>query len=180
MLFLGGQIKSVDYPNSYFSVGNYLNNQEINGYIIYLPWQLYITYNWTEGSSSDGRIAVPINKVSDKMIITGIDQYSSSSELINKVSACLRDKDIKCFENSGVEYILKDKCAYFPDNYSWIDSNISPVYKTSCIDIYKLNNKVDATSLDFPYRFIIGLNFSIVTILLLILLLIYYRKSTRG
>ena len=179
MIFLGGQIKSVSYPNSYFSVGNYLDTQNSRGYAIYLPWQLYMTYSWTYGSSSDGRIAVPVNRISGQMIITGIDRYSSSSGLINQISSCLRSKDVKCLENSGVEYVLKDRCAYFPDNYSWLESNISPVYKTSCIDVYKLNNKVDAINPEMPYRFILGLSISILSALLLVLAVIYYRKSNR-
>ena len=181
MFFLGSQIKSVDYPNSYFSVGNYLDNQNFWGYAIYLPWQLYMTYNWTYGSSGDGRIPVPVNKLSEKMIITGVDKYSSSSELISQISSCLREDNIKCLENSGVEYVLKDKCAYFPDDYSWINSSASvAVYKTSCVDVYKLNNKVNAIKPEVPYRFTFGLVVSILSALLLCLIAIYYKRLQKS
>jgi len=181
MFFLGSQIKSVDYPNSYFSVGNYLDNQNFWGYAIYLPWQLYMTYNWTYGSSGDGRIPVPVNKLSEKMIITGVDKYSSSSELISQISSCLREDNIKCLENSWVEYVLKDKCAYFPDDYSWINSSASvAVYKTSCVDVYKLNNKVNAIKPEVPYRFTFGLVVSILSALLLCLIAIYYKRLQKS
>ena len=168
LIGLWGQVKSTSYPLSYENSNYYLTNNNIEGHIIYLPWQTYLTYNWTLNISSDGRIANPINKVIEPLIITGPDKYGPVSKIQDSVTKCLLNKSIECLENNSVQYVLKDKCAYFPHNYSWINESI--VHEDSCITIHEINNKnlIDRT-IRPPLRFVVGCLISIIALIKLIL-----------
>ena len=184
LIGLGNQIKPVNYPESYYNINNYLETQGINEstnegisrHILYLPYQTYLTYSWTINSSSDGRIAVPINQIIKKPVIIGPDKYGAGDELMNSISICLSEKSLSCLEKNNIQYILKDKCAYFPDSYEWItnsgiNSSASLVYPTDCIDVYKINPKTSIQETKTPLRFILGVLISLITIIALI----YYR-----
>lgn len=168
LIFLNNQIHPISYPQDYSQVNKFLNEQNTNGYIIYLPWQLYLTYSWSLNSSSDGRITVPINNLIQKDVISGTDTYGSSTELMSKINICLINKDVSCLENQGVEYILKDKCALYIDDYSWINSG--PVFQTNCVDVYKINNKTNAQTQQIPLRFVCGVIISLTTLITILLL----------
>jgi len=173
LLGLWNQQKEMQFPKDYYSIGNYLDNQEISGYIIYLPWQNYLTYNWTYGISGDGRIAIPINQIIKQRVIIGADEYGSETSLTINISKCLSNKNIVCLEKAGVEYIIKDKCVNFVENYSWLSL---PVYENTCLSLYKLNNSVVEKE-NVPLKFVIGVMISIITLLVLIVLLIVYRRK---
>jgi len=172
LIFLSNQIKSAEYPQNYYEINNYLENQEITGNIIYLPWGTYFTYNWTFGTSSDGRIAVPINQIVKNNVIGGPDEFGSADSLTSNIGNCLSNESMLCLEEQGVQYVLKDKCAYYPDSYSFVNS--SEVYSSECIDIYRLDNKINAEKNTFPLNFILWYLISFLTIVFLIF---YLRKS---
>lgn len=171
LLGLWNQQKSVSYPQDYFKAGNYFENQNISGRIIYAPWGTYFTYNWTYNTSSDGRIAVPINHIIKQRVLIGSDKYGSKNLLDMNISKCLDNKNTSCLEDQGVEYVIKDKCAYSPDDYSWFSS---PVYETGCISIYKLEAR-SIEKQEIPPRFIIGVFISLITLMLLIGLVMKYK-----
>lgn len=172
LIGLNNAVKPLDYPDSYFQTSKYLETQNINANIIYLPFQNYLTYSWSLNSSSDGRIAVPINQIVKQPVIIGADRWGSANEITSKISGCLSEKSISCLEQSNVQYILKDKCAYYPENYNFITSNLTPVYQTDCIDVYSVKNNSQIKNSPIPLRFIIGNLISLITLISLIYVLI--------
>lgn len=177
LIGLNNQIKPVNYPNSYFEIDNYLSNKQINGNIIYLPWQTYLTYNWSLASSSDGRINVPINQIIKPPVITGPDTYGSETIKTYKISICLEKQSIDCLKENYVEYILLDKCSLYQEDYTYLTKNLSiKAYSNACIDVYKLdiNNKPYDP---IPIRFLISLLISLLTLLIIILYIIIKAES---
>lgn len=169
LLGLWNQVKPIGYPQSYYQVNNYLEKQSVNGNMLYLPFQTYLTYSWSLNSSSDGRISVPINNIVKKTIIIGPDQYGAGDELMKSASICLNEKSISCLENNNVQYVLKDKCAMFPDKYGWINNTLA--YSTECIDIYEIDNINNIQETKIPIGFILGSLISLITLIILIYLL---------
>ncbi|HRZ85584.1 MAG TPA: hypothetical protein P5277_02280 [Candidatus Paceibacterota bacterium] len=176
---LNNQLKPVKFTNSYYQVNDFLNRQNTeNSYIIYLPWQTYLTYNWTINSSSDGRIANPINSIIEKPVLQGPDRWGNDNSLTKPITDCINKKEVSCLENAGVSFIIKDKCAYYLDGYEWIDlsSRAEPVLNTDCLDIYKLNNK-PIVKPSVPLRFILGILISLLT--LIGILFVLFVKSDK-
>lgn len=175
LIGLWGQIKPVEYPGSYQETNQFLNSQNLTGHIIYLPWEGYLTYTWTLGSSSDGRIAVPINKVVEPIIITSPGLWGGKNDLQQNITYCLTEQSVGCLENQSVQYIMKDKCAFYPTIYPWINETL--VYEDNCIQIYKINNKsVIDRSIHVPLRFIIGSSISLITLIGMIIYLILHSE----
>jgi hypothetical protein len=168
MINIGNQIKPTSYPDSYYQVNDFIKNQEITGKIIYLPWQTYLTYTWTMNSSSDGRIATPINQIIQQPVIVGADKWGSQINS-ESIDTCIKNKDLSCLEQNSVQFILKDKCTLFPDKYEWIKDK--PRFETSCLDVYKINSQ-ESKSESVPLRFIIGIIISLMTLIALIIVLI--------
>lgn len=177
MIFLSNQITPVDYPLDYFSADSFLQNQQINGYIIYLPWQTYLTYNWTQTISSDGRIANPINAIIHNRVIQGSDRWGSNTKLTSSISECIEQKSIECLKSNNVEYIIKDTCTFYPDNYPWI--SYKKVYTGSCLLIYKLEITKPIETEKIPLRFIIGTEISFISLIIMIYLLLKDKISNK-
>ncbi|MFA6023478.1 MAG: hypothetical protein WC781_05305 [Candidatus Pacearchaeota archaeon] len=175
LICLSNQISPVDYPQAYFDANNYLDSQNTKGYIIYLPWQTYLTYSWTQDISSDGRIAVPINAIIKKPVLVGPDKWGSSDSLTDSITSCISKQSTSCLENAGVQYIIKDNCAQFVDKYSWISN---PVYSNSCLEIYELNPQTIKQT-NFSLRFIIALEISLLTLIVLIVWIFYQNGHSR-
>ncbi|MFA5724205.1 MAG: hypothetical protein WC979_08165 [Candidatus Pacearchaeota archaeon] len=176
LIGLNNQIQPISYPNSYYETNNYLEQQSITGNIIYLPFENYLTYSWSITSSSDGRVAVPIDQILKEPIIIGADKWGTADEITAQVSNCLYEKSISCLEQSNVEYILHDKCAYYPENYNFITSSLTPVYQNDCINLYKISNFSQIEPSRIPLRFIIGISISLITLIILVYLL--FKKSS--
>ena len=171
LINLHNQLQPLSYPKSYNQIDSYLNSQNVNGYVVYLPWQTYLTYSWTIGSSSDGRISVPARVFQDH-VIGGPDKYGAEDEISLQISSCINQKSVQCFEKANVQYILKDKCAIYPDKYEFL--NQTPLYQSDCIDVYKLNNE-NKIEYSMPLRFIIGVLISIITLIVMVYLLVRKR-----
>jgi len=175
LIGLNNQIKPISYPNSYDQANDYLNQQSITGYIIYLPFENYLTYSWSKDSSSDGRIAVPIDQILKEPVIVGADRWGTADEITAKISNCISEKSISCLEQSNVQYILYDKCAYYPESYSFITSSSTPVYQNDCINLYKISNLSKVKPFPVPPRFIIGISISLITLIVLVIYLLFKR-----
>jgi hypothetical protein len=175
LIFLNNQLKSVEYPSDYYGLNDYLNMQDIKGNIIYLPWQNYLTYNWTINTSSDGRIGVPINNIIKKQVLVGSDAWGKKEIFKQNISDCLDNNNTSCLSSYEIEYIIHDKCAMFPIDYSWLDNNESTlVLENNCISLYKLNidDNIKKNQDTIPLRFIIGSLISLITLIAMIYILI--------
>lgn len=161
---LWGQIETTEYPPSYNKTNQFLKQQNLTGHVIYLPWEAYLTYNWTKEISSDGRIVVPINKVIEPLVLVSPGKWSAGNNIQSGIGKCIKNQSISCLENFGVQYVLKDECAYYPNNYSWV--NATKVHENGCLQVYALQNKVSVNrSIKFPARFIIGALISFAALL---------------
>ena len=171
LIGLWGQVQPCDYPDSYQETNSFLLSHNISGHVIYVPWELYLTYNWTTGCNPDGRIANPINNVVEPVVITSPGQWGGKTNLSNNIGNCLNKNSTSCLEDLGVQYVLKDKCRIsYPNNYTFIN-NI--VHEDDCIEIYELNNSIDIDrSVKPPLRFIIGSIISLTTLIGIIVYLI--------
>jgi len=143
LIGLWGQMHMQPYPKEYSQAINVLNKENITGRTIYLPWQKYLTYNWSEKIASDGRISAPFIGIKSNNIMIGSDKWGLNTNLTKNISECLSQKSISCLKNNSVQYIIKDRCAHFPNNYSFI--NQSEIYNKGCITIYRLEgqNKIN-------------------------------------
>jgi len=175
LLGLWNQIKPVSYPSSYNELNSFLDSKQITGKIIYLPWQTYLTYNWTINSSSDGRIAVPINNILKYPVIIGSDVYGSETIETQKILDCLNNKSTTCLEQNSVQFVINDKCSFYKDDKSSTFESMNKAYSNSCLDVYKLNSKPKPTQ-QIPLRFLVTSIVSLITFLVLIILLITLKK----
>ncbi len=168
MINLNGQVRNTEYLNSYQEVNNFFNNQEVNGKIIYLPWQGYLTYNWSRNVSSDGRIGAFINGIIEKGVISGPDEYGGNSGFRLEISNCLNEEDVVCLKEKGVEYVMQDKCAYYPDDYSWLKSEEN-VFESECVDVYYIGGKIEDNKI--PLRFLVSVFISALTLVYIVFVL---------
>jgi hypothetical protein len=165
LIGLWDQSKTTSYPDSYKEAESYLKERNITGHIIYLPWETYLTYNWSLNTSSDGRIANPINRIIKPIIITGPDEYSGKDQLQESIGNCLEIKSIDCLKNNAVQYVLKDRCAIYGGRYAFLNN---PQYRNSCIDIYEINDSKSAEKPSIPIGFILGTSISLITLVFII------------
>lgn len=64
-----GQIKPTDYPNDWYEVNQYLNNDSQDFKILFFPWHGYMDFKWV--NNTDKRIANPAKYFFDKEVISG-------------------------------------------------------------------------------------------------------------
>jgi hypothetical protein len=64
-----GQIKPTDYPKDWYEVNEYLNKDEQDFNLLFLPWHMYLDFKWIP--NRDKRIANPAEHFFDKQIISG-------------------------------------------------------------------------------------------------------------
>jgi len=136
-LFLGGQLHPIDYPEEYIEAGRVLNGLE--GEVVYLPWRLYMTYNWSLEAGLDGRIASPINAVTKKLVRTGCDpefDYCVETAEQKNIRECISKRDQACLMELGVRYAVVDECARVPERYGWISG--VDVFRGGCLRIVEL------------------------------------------
>ena len=163
-------VTNTDYPESYEELNTYLNQQEINGHIIYLPWQQYLSYTWTKDTTSDGRIGVPINEVTNEPVIEGPDEYGGNSGIRLEISNCKNNKE--CLKNLGIQYIIKDTCAIYPDNYEWLTN---PEYENDCLKLYNLEGTKQKQSI--PLRFTFSIIISLLTFIYVVKQLLNKKQA---
>ena len=169
---LWGQLHPISYPESYSKLNTYLNEINDTGHILYLPWGTYFTYEWSKPAGLDGRIGNPINRVTEKFIITGSNEvdYGAKNELQKNIEVCLNKKNISCLEEQGVQYIIIDDCAQFPDKYQWI-RGLDKAHEDECTKVFKTNTEIKVDKeFEMPLSFIIGSIISVITLCALILI----------
>jgi hypothetical protein len=81
-----GQLKPTDYPEDWYEVNIYLNQDREDFNVLFLPWHLYMDFSWIP--NSDKRIANPAASFFDKNVIQGdnIEVPGIYSQSINPVS----------------------------------------------------------------------------------------------
>ena len=172
MIGLFGQIKGIEYPNEYLVLKGYAQEHNISGKIIYLPWQTYLTYNWSMGAGSDGRIVNPINKILKQIVYIGPDEWGQTTKIQEDIANCLSDQSIVCLEELGINYAIKDCCAFYPENYSWINQT---VFEEGCVSLNYIQEEKEISKTIVPKRFILGLTISFVSIIYSLAML-FFKK----
>lgn len=84
---LWGQVRATDYPEEWYEVNNYLNQDETDFNVLFLPWHLYMDYDWLP--NKDIRLGDPAGKFFDKPVIRGDNVeiagiYSASTNPISR------------------------------------------------------------------------------------------------
>ena len=139
---LHNQLHPISYPKCYSNLNAYLNTLPEDAKIIYLPWHIYITYNWSIPAGIDGRISNPINRVVDRYIITGAhptDFGILTGEAV-EIDECIKTESVDCLREKHVNYVIFDKTAMIPMRqvYGWI-TNQTISYEDECVIVYLLN-----------------------------------------
>ena len=109
-----GQLKPMDYPQSWYETNDFLNQDSDDCNVLFFPWHLYMTFSWSER-----RIANPASGFFDKPVIEGDNIeaggiYSQSTNPVSKyIEFLLRSED---YRNLGelvaplnVKYIILAK-----------------------------------------------------------------------
>lgn len=169
MINMGNQLRHQEYPQEYFQLNDYLNSQQIQGDIIFLPWEGYLTYNWSRNVSSDGRIGAFANAIMDNPVLTGPDTYGGNTGRRLEVSKCLNNESIDCLENLGVEYVIYDNCALYQNKYEWLRQGPKE-FQGECTELYNIQGFKERTKI--PFRFIVTFIISLISFVLAIYLLV--------
>lgn len=82
-----GQLGVTDYPQEWHEVNDYLNEDTDDFNVLFLPWHLYMDYNWLP--NRDKRLGNPAQQFFDKPVIAGDNMevssiYSQSTNPISK------------------------------------------------------------------------------------------------
>jgi len=82
-----GQIGVTDYPEEWYEVNDYLNQDSNDINVLFLPWHMYMDFNWLP--NTDKRLINPSQQFFDKPVIAGdnieiLSIYSQSSNPISK------------------------------------------------------------------------------------------------
>ena len=101
-------------------------------------------------------------------MISGPDEYGGNSGFRAEVSNCLNNNDKKCLKEIGVEYVMHDKCAFYPDNYSWLN-DFENAFSNECLNVYYVGGVSEKAQI--PARFILGLIISILALIYIIFVL---------
>jgi hypothetical protein len=125
-----GQLKTTDYPKDWYEVNDLLNKDKEDFNVLFLPWHLYMDFNWLP--TPQKRIANPASIFFDRPVIQGDNMeagtiYSSTS---NPVS-------------SYIEYLISSRDKI--DNFGELLAPLNVKY-------ILLTKEVDYTSYDFLYK----------------------------
>jgi len=110
---LHNQLHPISYPTCYSNLNTYLNTLPEDSKIIYLPWHIYMTYNWSIPAGIDGRVSNPINRVVDRYIITGVHptDLGAITGQAAEIDECIKTKSVDCLREKQVGYVIFDKTA---------------------------------------------------------------------
>ena len=89
-----GQLKATDYPAEWHEVNDYLNQDDDDFNVLFLPWHQYMDYSWLPNTNK--RLASPARQFFNKPIISGDNieaggKYSGSTNQISKYVEFLLD-----------------------------------------------------------------------------------------
>jgi hypothetical protein len=82
-----GQLGVTDYPEEWYEVNDYLNQDSNDINVLFLPWHMYMDFNWLP--NTDQRLINPAQQFFDKPVIAGdnieiLSIYSQSSNPVSK------------------------------------------------------------------------------------------------
>lgn len=82
-----GQLKPTDYPRDWYEVNDFLNQDEQDFKVLFLPWHAYMDFKWLPNAQK--RLANPASIFFDKPVIQGENMeagsiYSSSTNPVTK------------------------------------------------------------------------------------------------
>lgn len=125
-----GQLKATDYPEEWYEINDYLNEDDDDFNVLFLPWHLYMDYSWLPNTNK--RLANPAQQFFDKPIIRGDNleiagKYSGSTNPISKY----------------VEFLLSNA-----SNVSNLGELLAPLN----VKYVLLVHEVDYASYDFLYQ----------------------------
>lgn len=146
-----GQLESVDYPQDWYEVNNYLNQDKDDFNILFLPWHMYIDFTWIP--NKDKRISNPAMNFFDKPVIQGDNIeagniYSQSTNPISKYIEFLlkNGDDITNLGNKltliNVKYVILTKEVDYK-NYEFLykQKDIELVKETENLIVFKNKEK---------------------------------------
>jgi len=64
-----GQIKPTDYPEDWYEINNYINEDKQDFKILFFPWHMYMDFGWINNTKK--RIVNPAGYFFDKKVISG-------------------------------------------------------------------------------------------------------------
>ena len=153
MLFgFGGWLRTVDYPRDWYEVNEFLNGDNEDFNVLFLPWHLYMDFKWIK--NRDLRIANPARSFFDKPIIAGdnieVDGiYSHSTNPVSRYVEFLIANGER-IDNFGelisvinVKYVLLTKEADWR-NYLWLrnQKDLELVMETENFLVFKNRHEV--------------------------------------
>lgn len=147
-----GQVKSVQYPKDWYEVNEVIKSEsykvesrECDGKILFLPWHLYMSFNWI------GNIVnMPAQVFFDCPVISGTNMeaggiYDNSlDQKSKKISAWILAKGkTDLLENNefSIDYVVLAKEVDW-QNYGWLDENSeTELFKeTTTLKVYRVKN----------------------------------------
>jgi len=138
-ILLGGQLQPLSYPEEYVHAGEVLD--QLEGTAVYFPWRLYMSYTWAMNATPDGRLAVPINSVSRRLVETGCDpgyDFCAETPEQRRVRECVEEESTACLRALGIGYAVVDSCAVAPRGYGWVEGEV--MFDEGCLRIVKLGD----------------------------------------
>lgn len=146
-----GQIKPTDYPQDWYDVNQYLNNDNQDFKILFFPWHGYMKFKWV--NNTDKIIANPARYFFDKEVISGTTielgeiyrQDNASDQLY--IDNLLENRDNitdfgRLISILNVKYVLLTKEAdYNKYKFLFNQSDLELIKETD--NIYVFKNKIN-------------------------------------
>ncbi len=146
-----GQIKPTDYPNDWYEINNYLNDDKQDFKVLFFPWHGYMNFKWV--NNTDKRIANPARNFFDKEVIAGttvelggIYRQDNNPDQIYVDNLLKRKDEIKNFGELisilNVKYIILTKeVDYKRYKFLFNQTDLDIIKETQ--NLYVFKNKVD-------------------------------------
>ena len=147
-----GQIKPTDYPQDWYEVNNFLNEDKQDFKILFFPWHGYMEFKWV--NNTDKRIANPARHFFDKEVIGGttveLGEIYRQDNAPEQLYIDYLLKERKNITNFGklvsilnIKYILLTKeVDYKKYFFLFNQTDLELVKETEYLYLFKNNNEV--------------------------------------
>ena len=147
-----GQIKPCDYPEDWYEVNAFLNQDEQDCSVLFFPWHLYMDFKWV--ANKDKRIATPAQCFFDKPVISGknveigaIYRQMYSPEQLYMDSLLWKRENINKFGKSmvplNIKYIILTKEVDYKEYFFLFNqSDLMLVRETENLFVFENLNRV--------------------------------------
>lgn len=145
-----GQVKPVNYPRDWQEVNEFIKSesyqvesQKCDGKILFLPWHLYMSFNWIGNIvNTPARIFFDCPVISGTNMEAGQIYDNSLSEEGKKVSAWIYVKgegELLKDEKMNIKYIILAKEVDWL-NYNWLDERpeVELIEETETLKVYNI------------------------------------------